>query len=122
MARIAGVDIPNQKRIEIALTYIYGIGQTSAKAILAKTGINPDTRAKDLTEAEIAKLRDEIEAHYTVEGDLRRDVALNIKNMVEINCYRGIRHRKGLPVRGQRTKTNARTRKGPAKTIANKKK
>lgn len=122
MARIAGVDIPNQKRVEIALTYIYGIGQTSAKAILAKTGINPDTRAKDLTEAEIAKLRDEIEAHYTVEGDLRRDVALNIKNMVEINCYRGIRHRKGLPVRGQRTKTNARMRKGPAKTIANKKK
>ena len=122
MARIAGVDIPNQKRVEIALTYIYGIGQTSAKAILAKTGINPDTRAKDLTEAEIAKLRDEIEAHYTVEGDLRRDVALNIKNMVEINCYRGIRHRKGLPVRGQRTRTNARTRKGPAKTIANKKK
>ena len=122
MARIAGVDIPNQKRVEIALTYVYGIGQTSAKAILAKTGINPDTRAKDLTEAEIAKLRDEIEAHYTVEGDLRRDVALNIKNMVEINCYRGIRHRKGLPVRGQRTKTNARTRKGPAKTIANKKK
>ena len=122
MARIAGVDIPNQKRVEIALTYIYVIGQTSAKAILAKTGINPDTRAKDLTEAEIAKLRDEIEAHYTVEGDLRRDVALNIKNMVEINCYRGIRHRKGLPVRGQRTKTNARTRKGPAKTIANKKK
>ena len=122
MARIAGVDIPNQKRVEIALTYIYGIGQTSAKAILAKTGINPDTRAKDLTEAEIAKLRDEIEAHYTVEGDLRRDVALNIKNMVEINCYRGIRHRKGLPVRGQRTKTNARTRKGPKKTIANKKK
>mgnify|MGYP004708044033 FL=1 len=122
MARIAGVDIPNQKRVEIALTYIYGIGQTSAKAILAKTGINPDTRAKDLTEAEIAKLRDEIEAHYTVEGDLRRDVALNIKNMVEINCYRGIRHRKGLPVRGQRTKTTARTRKGPAKTIANKKK
>ena len=122
MARIAGVDIPNQKRVEIALTYIYGIGQTSAKAILAKTGVNPDTRAKDLTEAEIAKLRDEIEAHYTVEGDLRRDVALNIKNMVEINCYRGIRHRKGLPVRGQRTKTNARTRKGPAKTIANTKK
>ncbi|MBQ9133131.1 MAG: 30S ribosomal protein S13 [Clostridia bacterium] len=122
MARIAGVDIPNQKRVEIALTYIYGIGQTSAKEILAKTGINPDTRAKDLTEAEVAKLRDEIEANYTVEGDLRREVALNIKNMVEINCYRGIRHRKGLPVRGQRTKTNARTRKGPAKTIANKKK
>ena len=122
MARIAGVDIPNQKRVEIALTYIYGIGQTSAKAILEKTGINPDTRAKDLTEAEVAKLRDEIEANYTVEGDLRREVQLNIKNMVEINCYRGIRHRKGLPVRGQRTKTNARTRKGPAKTIANKKK
>ena len=122
MARIAGVDIPNQKRVEIALTYIYGIGHTSAKAILEKTGINPDTRAKDLTEAEVAKLRDEIEANYTVEGDLRREVALNIKNMVEINCYRGIRHRKGLPVRGQRTKTNARTRKGPAKTIANKKK
>ena len=122
MASIAGVDIPNQKRVEIALTYIYGIGQTSAKEILAKTGINPDTRAKDLTEAEVAKLRDEIEANYTVEGDLRREVQLNIKNMVEINCYRGIRHRKGLPVRGQRTKTNARTRKGPAKTIANKKK
>ena len=122
MARIAGVDIPNNKRIEIALTYIYGIGRKSANDILAKTGINPDTRAKDLTEDEVAKLRDEIEKSYTVEGDLRRDVALNIKRMVEINCYRGIRHRKGLPVRGQRTKTNARTRKGPAKTIANKKK
>ena len=107
MARIAGVDIPNQKRVEIALTYIYGIGRKSANDILAKTGINPDTRAKDLTEEEVAKLRDD---------------ALNIKRMVEINCYRGIRHRKGLPVRGQRTKTNARTRKGPAKTIANKKK
>ena len=122
MARIAGVDIPNNKRVEIALTYIYGIGRTSSNDILAKTGINPDTRAKDLTEEEIAKLRDEIENSYTVEGDLRRDVALNIKRMIEINCYRGIRHRKGLPVRGQRTKTNARTRKGPAKTIANKKK
>ena len=122
MARIAGVDIPNQKRIEIALTYIYGIGLTSAQKILEKTGINPDTRAKDLTEEEVAKLRDEIENSYTVEGDLRRDVGLNIKRLVEINCYRGIRHRKGLPVRGQRTKTNARTRKGPAKTIANKKK
>ena len=122
MARIAGVDIPNAKRVEIALTYIYGIGRKSATDILAKTGINPDTRAKDLTEEEVAKLRDEIENSYTVEGDLRRDVALNIKRMVEINCYRGIRHRKGLPVRGQRTKTNARTRKGPAKTIANKKK
>ena len=122
MARIAGVDIPNQKRVEIALTYIYGIGRKSANDILAKTGINPDTRAKDLTEQEVALLRDEIEANYNVEGDLRRDVALNIKRLVEINCYRGIRHRKGLPVRGQRTKTNARTRKGPAKTIANKKK
>ena len=122
MARIAGVDIPNQKRIEIALTYIYGIGLKSSKDILAKTGINPDTRAKDLTEQEIALLRDEIENSYNVEGDLRRETALNIKRLVEINCYRGIRHRKGLPVRGQRTKTNARTRKGPAKTIANKKK
>ncbi|MBR2312634.1 MAG: 30S ribosomal protein S13 [Clostridia bacterium] len=122
MARIAGVDIPNQKRVEIALTYIYGIGRKSANDILAKTGIDPDTRAKDLTEEEVAKLRDEIENAYTVEGDLRRDKALNIKRLVEINCYRGIRHRKGLPVRGQRTKTNARTRKGPAKTIANKKK
>ena len=122
MARIAGVDIPNNKRIEIALTYIYGIGLKSAQDILAKTGIDPDTRAKDLSEAEVAKLRDVIEADYHVEGDLRREVAMNIKSMVEINCYRGIRHRKGLPVRGQRTKTNARTRKGPAKTIANKKK
>ena len=122
MARLAGVDLPNSKRIEIALTYIYGIGRKSANDILAKTGINPDTRAKDLTDDDIAKLRDEIEENYKVEGDLRRDVALDIKRMVEINCYRGIRHRKGLPVRGQRTKTNARTRKGPAKTIANKKK
>ncbi|MBR5119788.1 MAG: 30S ribosomal protein S13 [Clostridia bacterium] len=122
MARIAGVDIPNNKRVEIALTYIYGIGRKSANDILAATGINPDTRAKDLTETEVAKLRDEIENNYTVEGDLHREVAMNIKRMVEINCYRGIRHRKGLPVRGQRTKTNARTRKGPAKTIANKKK
>ena len=122
MARIAGVDIPNQKRVEIALTYIYGIGRKSSNDILARTGIDPDKRAKNLTEDEIAKIRDELEAHYSVEGDLRRDVAMNIKRMVEINCYRGIRHRKGLPVRGQRTKTNARTRKGPAKTIANKKK
>ena len=122
MARIAGVDIPNNKRVEIALTYIYGIGLRSSQDILAKTGVNPDTRAKDLTENEIARLRDEIEANYQVEGDLRREVALNIKSLVEINCYRGVRHRKGLPVRGQRTKTNARTRKGPAKTIANKKK
>ena len=122
MARIAGVDIPNNKRVEIALTYIYGIGRKSANDILAATGVNPDTRAKDLTEEEIAKLRDVIESSYNVEGDLRREVALNIKRLVEVNCYRGIRHRKGLPVRGQRTKTNARTRKGPAKTIANKKK
>ncbi|MFR5889898.1 MAG: 30S ribosomal protein S13 [Lachnospiraceae bacterium] len=122
MARLSGVDIPNQKRIEVALTYIYGIGLTSAKKILAATGINPDTRAKDLTDDDIAKLRDEIENNYTVEGELRRETAMNIKRLVEVNCYRGIRHRKGLPVRGQRTKTNARTRKGPAKTIANKKK
>ena len=122
MARIAGVDIPNNKRIEYALTYIYGIGVKSARDILEKTGINPDTRAKDLTEAEVAKLREEIETSYRVEGDLRREQALNVKSLIEINCYRGIRHRKGLPVRGQRTKTNARTRKGPKKTIANKKK
>ena len=122
MARISGVDIPNQKRVEIALTYFYGIGLKSSKDILAKTGIDPDKRAKELTDDEIAKLRDEIENNYTVEGELRRDVALNIKRLVEINCYRGIRHRKGLPVRGQRTKTNARTSKGPAKPIANKKK
>ena len=122
MARIAGVDIPNNKRVEIALTYIYGIGRKSSNDILAQTGIDPDKRAKDLTEEDTAKLRDEIEQNYKVEGDLRRDVALDIKRMIEINCYRGIRHRKGLPVRGQRTKTNARTRKGPAKTIANKKK
>lgn len=122
MARIAGVDIPNAKRIEIALTYIYGIGRKSANDILASTGIDPDKRAKDLTEEEVAKLRDEIENNYKVEGDLHRDVALDIKRLTEINCYRGTRHRKGLPVRGQRTKTNARTRKGPAKTIANKKK
>ena len=108
--------------VEIALTYIYGIGRKSANDILAKTGIDPNTRAKDLTEDEVAKLRDEIENNYVVEGDLRRDVSLNIKRLTEINCYRGIRHRKGLPVRGQRTKTNARTRKGPVKTIANKKK
>ena len=122
MARISGVDIPNAKRVEIALTYIYGIGLKSSRDILAKTGINPDTRARDLTEADIAKLRDEIEANYHVEGDLRRAVAMDIKRLTDINCYRGIRHRKGLPVRGQRTKTNARTRKGPAKTLANKKK
>ena len=122
MARIAGVDIPNAKRVEIALTYIYGIGVSTSNKILEKTGIDPNTRAKDLTEVEVAKLREEIEENYKVEGDLRRDVALDIKRMIEINCYRGIRHRNVLPVRGQRTKTNARTRKGPAKTIANKKK
>ena len=122
MARIAGVDIPNSKRIEIALTYIYGIGRTSATKILETTGIDPDTRAKDLTDDQVAKLRDEIENNYMVEGDLRREVGMNIKRLIEVNCYRGQRHRKGLPVRGQRTKTNARTRKGPAKTIANKKK
>ena len=121
MARIAGVDIPNQKRVEIALTYIYGIGRKSANDILEKTGIDPDTRAKDLTEEQIAKLRDEIENNYVVEGDLRRDVALNIKRLVEINCYRGVRHRKGLPVRGQSSKRNARTRKGPRRTVAKKK-
>ena len=122
MARIAGVEIPNQKRVEIGLTYIYGIGRTTSNKILAKTGIDPDTRCKDLTEDDVSKLRDEIENFHKVEGDLRRDVAIDIKRMVEIGCYRGLRHRKGLPVRGQRTKTNARTRKGPAKTIANKKK
>ena len=122
MARIAGVDLPREKRVEIGLTYIYGIGLTSSKDILAKTGINPDTRVKDLTEDDVAKLREAIEHGYAVEGDLRRDSAMNIKRLIEIDSYRGQRHRKGLPVRGQRTKTNARTRKGPAKTIANKKK
>ena len=121
MARIAGIDLPKDKRIEIGLTYIYGIGRKSAKDILAQTGINPDTRVKDLTDADEQKLRDAIDA-YTVEGDLRRQTALDIKRLTEIGCYRGIRHRKGLPVHGQRTKTNARTRKGPKKTIANKKK
>ncbi len=122
MARISGVDIPNAKRVEIGLCYIYGIGRSRSNEILKATGIDPDTRVKDLTEADIAKLRDCIENNYVVEGDLRREVGLNIKRMVEIDCYRGQRHRKGLPVRGQRTKTNARTRKGPVKTIANKKK
>ena len=122
MARIAGVDLPREKRVEIGLTYVYGIGRTSATKILEETGINPDTRVKDLTEDEIAKLREAIDQNYTVEGDLRREVALNIKRLTEIGSYRGIRHRRGLPVRGQRTKTNARTRKGPVKTIANKKK
>ncbi len=121
MARIAGIDLPKDKRIEIGLTYIYGIGRKSAKDILAKTGVNPDTRVKDLTDADEQKLRDAID-DYTVEGDLRRQTALDIKRLTEIGCYRGIRHRKGLPVRGQRSKTNARTRKGPKKTIANKKK
>lgn len=122
MARIAGVDLPREKRIEIGLTYVYGIGRKSANDILAATGIDPDIRVKDLTEDDATKLREYIDKNYVVEGDLRRDVALNIKRLVEIGCYRGIRHRKGLPVRGQRTKTNARTRKGPKKTIANKKK
>ena len=121
MARIAGIDLPKDKRIEIGLTYIYGIGRKSAKDILTKSGVNPDTRVKDLTDAEEQKLRDAIE-EYTVEGDLRRQTALDIKRLSEIGCYRGVRHRKGLPVRGQRSKTNARTRKGPKKTIANKKK
>ncbi|MDE6707569.1 MAG: 30S ribosomal protein S13 [Oscillospiraceae bacterium] len=122
MARISGVDLPKEKRVEIGLTYIYGIGRPTASKILEDTGINPDTRVKDLTEKDVAKLRDYIDANLTVEGDLRREVALNIKRLIEIGCYRGVRHRKGLPVRGQRTKTNARTRKGPVKTIANKKK
>ncbi len=122
MARIAGVDLPKEKRIEIGLTYVYGIGRKSANDILAKAGVNPDTRVKDLTDAEEAKIREVIDHGYMVEGDLRRTVALSIKRLVEINCYRGMRHRKGLPCRGQRTKTNARTRKGPKKTIANKKK
>lgn len=122
MARIAGVDLPKEKRVEIGLTYVYGIGRKSANDILAKAGINPDIRVKDLTDDDEAKIREVIDNEYTVEGDLRREVALNIKRLVEINCYRGTRHRKGLPCRGQRTKTNARTRKGPKKTIANKKK
>ncbi len=122
MARIAGVDLPREKRVEIGLTYVYGIGRTSAKKILEATGINPDTRVKDLTEDEIGKIREAIDKEFTVEGDLRREVALNIKRLTEIGSYRGIRHRRGLPVRGQRTKTNARTRKGPKRTIANKKK
>ena len=122
MARIAGVDLPKDKRIEIGLTYVYGIGRTSANKILEMTGINPDTRVKDLTEEEESKLRECIDHHFIVEGDLRRSIALDIKRLTEIGCYRGLRHRRGLPVRGQRTKTNARTRKGPKKTIANKKK
>ena len=122
MARIAGIDLPREKRIEIGLTYIYGIGRTSAQKILEMTGINPDIRVKDLTEDQEAALRDVIDKHFTIEGDLRREVALNIQRLTAIGCYRGVRHRRGLPVHGQRTKTNARTRKGPKKTIANKKK
>jgi small subunit ribosomal protein S13 len=122
MARIAGVDLPREKRVEIGLTYIYGIGRTTATRIIKETGVNPDTRVRDLTEEDITKLRTFIDKELQVEGDLRRESALNIKRLIEIGCYRGIRHRKGLPVRGQRSKTNARTRKGPKKTIANKKK
>ena len=122
MARIAGIDLPREKRIEIGLTYIYGIGRTSANKILAEAGISPDVRVKDLSEEDEAKLREIIGHEYAVEGDLRRNVAMDIKRLTEIGCYRGIRHRKGLPVRGQRSKTNARTRKGPKRTVANKKK
>ena len=122
MARIAGVDLPRDKRVEIGLTYIYGIGRKSACDILAATGVNPDTRVRDLSEDDVSKLREHIDRNYKVEGDLRREVAMDIKTLIEIGCYRGLRHRKGLPVRGQRSKTNARTRKGPKKTIANKKK
>ena len=122
MARIAGVDLPNEKRIEAGLTYIYGIGWTTSRKILEKTGIDPSTRVKDLTEEEAGKIRKVIESDYMVEGDLRRDVSMNIKRLQEIGCYRGIRHRRGLPVRGQKTKTNARTRKGPKKTVGRKKK
>jgi small subunit ribosomal protein S13 len=122
MARIAGVDLPRDKRVEIALTYIFGIGKTTSQKILAQTGVNPDTRVRDLTEDEVSRIRDVIDKTLKVEGDLRREIALNIKRLIEIGCYRGIRHRRGLPVRGQRTKTNARTRKGPRRTVANKKK
>ena len=122
MARIAGIDLPKDKRVEIGLTYIYGIGRKSAKDILEKAGVNPDTRVKDLTEQDVNKIREYIEHNLKVEGDLRRDISLDIKRMMEIGCYRGVRHRKGLPVRGQNTKQNARTRKGPKKTIAGKKK
>ena len=122
MARIAGIDLPREKRIEIGLTYVYGIGATRAKEILEKPGIDPDIRVKDLTDDQEAQLREVIEKNYIIEGDLRRDTAMNIKRLSEIGCYRGLRHRRGLPVHGQRTKTNARTRKGPKKTIANKKK
>ena len=122
MARIAGVDLPREKRVEIGLTYIFGIGRAKSNEILKKTGVNPDTRVKDLTDEEISKLREILDKEYKVEGDLRREIALNIKRLIEIGCYRGRRHRMGLPVRGQRTKTNARTRKGPKKTVGGKKK
>ena len=122
MARISGVDLPREKRVEIGITYIYGIGRTSADQILKAADVNPDTRVRDLTDDEVRRLSDIINADYTVEGDLRREIAMNIKRLQEIGCYRGIRHRKGLPVRGQKTKTNARTRKGPKRTVANKKK
>ena len=122
MARIAGVDLPRDKRVEIGLTYIFGIGRSTSKMLLETTGVNPDTRIRDLTEDEVARLRDAIDENVKVEGDLRREVSLNIKRLMEIGCYRGLRHRRGLPVRGQRTKTNARTRKGPRRTIAGKKK
>ena len=122
MARISGVDLPREKRVEIGLTYIYGIGKTSADQILKAADVNPDTRVRDLTDDEVRRLSEIINADYTVEGDLRREIAMNIKRLQEIGCYRGIRHRKGLPVRGQKTKTNARTRKGPKKTVTNKKK
>jgi small subunit ribosomal protein S13 len=122
MARIAGVDIPREKRVEVSLTYIYGIGLTTSQKILARTGINPDTRVNQLTDEEVTKLRDIIEKEMVVEGDLRREVAMNIKRLIDINCYRGLRHRRGLPVRGQRTKTNARTRRGPRRAVAGKKK
>jgi small subunit ribosomal protein S13 len=121
MARIAGIDIPNEKRVEYGLTYIYGIGHTSSMQILTKSGVSPDTRCKDLTESEVAQLREVIEAEYVVEGDLRREVGMNIKRLMDIGCYRGIRHRRNLPVRGQRTKTNARTRRGTRRTVAGRK-
>lgn len=122
MARIAGVDLPREKRVEIGLTYVYGIGRPSSNRILKEAGVNPDTRVRDLTDEEVSRIRDVIDRSQKVEGDLRREIALNIKRLIEIGCYRGIRHRKGLPVRGQKTKTNARTRKGPKRTVANKKK
>lgn len=122
MARIAGVDLPRDKRVEIALTYIFGIGKSTSQKLIQSTGINPDTRVRDLTEDELARIREIIDKTQKVEGDLRREIALNIKRLIEIGCYRGLRHRRGLPVRGQRSKTNARTRKGPRRTVANKKK